>query len=315
MERCVRIADKRQQLAVGLISTVLTSSPVGCSTNDRTTQDDNAALTADRPPPDKSPPPSVSGDRYDIYLDTVLLFEIAASRFGSKLTPDAPIVVSPLDEQIDRQCARNVIYTAVRKYPIELLQKHVVEILVVREARSWGVDVAGLAFVNGTIIIAMYGDDRRMSDDLVEQTVHHELSSIFWHAGGELFPSDKWFAINPAGFRYQRISDSELQQMRGSVQTWDVLLIAQGFLHRYAQTGLEEDFNAIAAELFLNREQFWNIVSQSDALGSKVELAIVFYGRLHASLTKEYFQRLPSTSKTWPMRLRVDLPLLQPRNE
>ena len=81
--------------------------------------------------------------------------------------------------------------------------------------------------------------------------LHSEFSSILYRK--HRFPQDQWQRINVAGFSYPRSSLEFLDQ--GGLYGQDNGLLNQGFVVKYAQSSLENDFNMITDWLFTRPTQ------------------------------------------------------------
>jgi hypothetical protein len=57
------------------------------------------------------------------------------------------------------------------------------------------------------------------------------------------------------------------------------------------------DFSEIAAELFLNRDEFWDWVVKYPKVQAKVTIAIDLYRTMSDEFSEEYFRALPNTGR------------------
>src|SRR5262249_49813064 len=102
---------------------------------------------------------------------------------------------------------------------------------------------------------------------------HSEFSSILFH--NHPFPWDRWQKVNVAGFSYPRSSLAFLDQRELYGQ--DNRLLNQGFVVKYAQSSLENDFNMITDWLFTRPSQLSTLADKYRRIGAKQDLAVRFY--------------------------------------
>ncbi len=72
-------------------------------------------------------------------------------------------------------------------------------------------------------------------------------------------------------------------------QKFDPQLNDKGFLHQYANSDMENDFNSFAENLFYPASEFYNIVGEYEKLNQKLEIIIEFYHSIDKTFTKGYF--------------------------
>ena len=65
-----------------------------------------------------------------------------------------------------------------------------------------------------------------------------------------------------------------------------------GFIEQHSQATLEDDFNAIAGELFMGDARFWELVALMPKIRAKVNIAITFYSKIDPSFSESYFRSL-----------------------
>jgi hypothetical protein len=103
--------------------------------------------------------------------------------------------------------------------------------------------------------------------------MHAEFSSILLKNYG--FPSDEWQAINKPSWRYFG-SGSEMLGEKGLYDQTEELL-AEGFLSRYSQASLEEDFNVFADWVFTKPDRLRELASTYERIRKKYQVVIKFY--------------------------------------
>lgn len=109
-------------------------------------------------------------------------------------------------------------------------------------------------------------------------TMHSELSSILIHRFG--LSKNKWIAVNVRGWRYFGSGFGMLGQKKLLVGT--AFLWQRGFLVKYSQASLEDDFNQFASWLFASREDLERLAKKYPRIRGKYELTKAFYRRIKA---------------------------------
>jgi hypothetical protein len=142
------------------------------------------------------------------------------------------------------------------------------------------------------LYLANNGSSQGYTDLYLEQTFHHEFSSILYRNHPAVFRESEWLRTNSPGFAY---TDPEngvgaIRDNRSS-QDFDTVLCKQGLLTQYASSGIENDLNTIAQNLFSPSPGFWDIVDRYPRIRRKVRLLIGFYNRLHPIFTVTYFRK------------------------
>lgn len=188
---------------------------------------------------------------------------------------------------------------AAGKYPPAIIHTALDRAYVVSRVAASGVWAGGLSSHNRIYLVPVIIRgviDREES----ERGFHHEFSSVIMRTYEQMFPTDAWKACNPPGHAYDR--DVTKGTKSGASDTiLDPETAPLGFINAYATYNLEDDFNCISAELFLNRPEFWAFVDRFPKVHAKVDLAIEFYTRIDPRMTKEFFLSLPriDTHRLW----------------
>ena len=76
-----------------------------------------------------------------------------------------------------------------------------------------------------------------------------------------------------------------------SSQDLDTLLCEKGFITQYAYSGLENDLNTVAQNLFKPDEGFWETVDKYPRIRQKVKLLIAFYNKTRSYFHRKLFQK------------------------
>ena len=131
------------------------------------------------------------------------------------------------------------------------------------------------------------------NDLYMEQTFHHEYSSILYRNYPSFIDEEAWKEANITGFDYND-PENGVGAIRNneSSQDLDTALCKKGFLTQYSLSGIENDINTFAQNIFSPSAGFWKIVDQYPRIKRKVKLLIDFYNRIDPLFTVEYFKNL-----------------------
>jgi hypothetical protein len=113
-----------------------------------------------------------------------------------KTNPKIGCVIEPADRHSARLALEGV-REALAKYPPRLIRQYLKAVFIPGTLKLHNIDVGGTFFESFIFVSAIPAWD--YSAPLAyEQTLHHELSSIF--KAGAPFPVSKWRAVNKADF-------------------------------------------------------------------------------------------------------------------
>jgi hypothetical protein len=198
----------------------------------------------------------------------------------------------PIDKaEISRSI--KVFRKCMAKYPAEILKKHLKKVYVVKSLTFYGnVGFGGTYSIDkSALYISNNGVAQGYTNNYLEQTFHHEFSSILLEKYANFFNKTNWQAINGKDFKYGSGGVAAIQDNQSST-SFDEVSNQKGFLCQYAQSDLEEDFNMFAENLFKARPKFWKIVAEYPKLTQKLTLLIKFYQSISPSFTLEYFKKI-----------------------
>lgn len=193
-------------------------------------------------------------------------------------------------KEVDRSLV--IVTKALRKYPASTLQKELRTVYFVKSLEFFGVAYGGTNS-NDALYLANNGASMGFTDLYLEQTFHHEYSSILYRNHTSWFDEKGWTAINPSGFIYND-PENGVGAIRNnaSSQELDTLLCKKGFLTQYSQSSLENDLNTFAQNLFSPSEGFWEIADKYPAIRRKMKLLVSFYNQIDPAFTEDYFRSL-----------------------
>lgn len=220
-------------------------------------------------------------DRTGIYLH----FNIDKETFPQNwLNEDINAKGLPLDSS-EVQRSLRIINKALAKYPAALIKSNLTKIYVLKSIEFYGIGFGG-TYASDVIYIANDGANNGFTDIFIEETFHHEFSSILLRNYPDSVLKMNWLKINP--IKYGKGGVQALKDSLDS-QAIDSSFNRKGFLHQYATSDFENDFNAFAERLFAPTDQFYKILEKYPKLSQKFNLILAFYQKLAPIFTQEYF--------------------------
>lgn len=187
---------------------------------------------------------------------------------------------------------KKIAIRAFRKYPGALLRSELSDVYFLRAMRFYGVGYGGTNS-NDALYLSDNGEASGYTDFYLEQTFHHEFSSILYRNHPRYFDEKEWIAANFPGSSYNDPENGVgAIRNRESSQELDTLRCAKGFLTQYAGSGLENDINTFAQNLFCPGPGFWDIADRYPRIKTKLAVLVRFYNRLNPVFTETYFREL-----------------------
>lgn len=192
-------------------------------------------------------------------------------------------------EEISR--TKPIMIKALKKYPVSVLDSNLKAVYFLKSMKFYNVGFGG---TNSTDTLYLTDDGNAMgfTDSYLEQTFHHEFSSVLFRNYPSLLDTVEWKKANVPGFDY---NDPEAGvgaiRKNQSSQDADTALCKKGFLTQYAYSSLENDVNTLAQNLFRPGAGFWTIVYHYRGIRKKVTLLIHFYHSINAVFTEQYFRQ------------------------
>lgn len=198
-------------------------------------------------------------------------------------------------EQIDAsetERTKRVMAAALSKYPEELLQVSLRAVYFLKTMSMYNVGFGGTNSTDA-VYLTNNGAETGYTDFYLEQTLHHEYSSILFRNYPSLLDTIAWKEANIAGFDY---NDPEAGvgaiRKNQTSQDIDTALCRVGFLTQYAYSDMENDINTIAQNLFKPSPGFWNVVNEYPRIREKVRILMNFYNRLSRKFTPGFFMKM-----------------------
>jgi hypothetical protein len=187
----------------------------------------------------------------------------------------------------ERRRSGNILKIALSKYPISVIKENLTKIYVLKFLKFYNVPYGGTNS-NDIVYLTNRGEDEGYTDLYLEQTFHHEFSSILLRNSSDLFFNTKWESVNNDDFVYGNGGVQAIYEDQASL-IFEEIYHEQGFLHQYAMSDVENDFNSIAENLFCPHPQFWEIYESYPQIRLKTELTIKLYHSINEEFNKDYF--------------------------
>jgi len=188
------------------------------------------------------------------------------------------------------QRSKQVAVAALNKYSTTLLEYNLKTVYFLKSMQFFGVGYGG---TNSTDALYMTNNGIAMgyTNRYIEQTFHHEFSSILFRNYIRFFDTTAWKRANDPTFDYND-PESGVGSIRTgrSSQVLDRALARYGFLTEYSMSSLENDLNTLAQNLFLPDSDFWKIVDGYPRIKIKVGLLILFYSQIDHRYSESYFR-------------------------
>ncbi|MCB9189939.1 MAG: hypothetical protein H6600_08920 [Flavobacteriales bacterium] len=192
-----------------------------------------------------------------------------------------------LDTSEIERSKRNVL-AALKKYPIEFLQKNLKGIYVLKSIEFFGQKFGGTNS-SDIVYIANNGVSMGYTNFYLEKSFHHEFSSILLRNYPSLLDKSKWAEKN--GISYGAGGVQALKNNTDSQSLQDKWA-SKGFLHEYACSSQENDFNAFAENIFNPDKDFYNQVEKFEVLKHKFDMIIDFYAHLDPWFSRNFFEMI-----------------------
>jgi hypothetical protein len=194
----------------------------------------------------------------------------------------------PLDTS-EYERSKKMALKALNKYPVDVIKKNLVKICFVHRMEFFGVSYGGTNS-NNVVYLSNRGVKEGYTDEWLEQTFHHEFSSILWRNFKFLFDEKSWLANNDS-IHYGKSGKDAIKTGKDSKQ-FDFELNKRGVLTEYSMASLEEDVNVFSENLFRCTKGFWELGNIHERIKNKTRLIIQFYHGINPFFTEEYFRKI-----------------------
>ena len=194
-------------------------------------------------------------------------------------------------EREEEKRSKAAVVKALVKYPQQVIQNNLRAVYVLRSLNFYNVGF-GATYYENKLYLANDGLLMGYSDLFIEQSFHHEFSSILYFNYKKDFNEWAWKQCNPTGFTYHDEETGGVAALKNNEDGTDFASYynAQGFIDQYAQSSLENDINELAQQLFSPDPGFWIMVDKYPPLRKKTRLLIGFYNKIDPAFTFEYFK-------------------------
>ena len=182
-----------------------------------------------------------------------------------------------------------VLSAALEKYPVHVIKRHLAELYIFGKLEFFNQGYAG-TYSENILYLANEGIEEGYSNGFIEQSFHHEFSSMLWYANQELLDTTEWKKLNKMEY-----GDGGIQALIDDTDSpeFDEDYNERGFLFQYAASDLENDINSFAENLFAPTLEFRDALKKHPVLRKKMAMLIAFYTALDPSLNSSFFAELP----------------------
>lgn len=187
-----------------------------------------------------------------------------------------------------------VVQTALAKYPATFLKKNLNTIYCLKKLYFFGVPFGATYFdKTKALYIANNGRRNGYTNRYIEQSIHHEFSSLLYLANKSKLDEKAWAACNPKDFIYTDDKGGGVTAIKNNADGtyFSDYYNKQGFLDQYSQTTLENDINQIAQQIFCPDPQYKSLLEKYPQLKAKHNLLIAFYTKLDSTFNAAYFAK------------------------
>lgn len=188
--------------------------------------------------------------------------------------------------------SQEIIARALKKYPVAVLHKELASVYFLRSMKFYDVSYGGTNSTDA-VYITNNGIAAGYTENYLEQTFHHEFSSILFRNHTNLLDTTEWKKNNNEGFDYND-PENGVGSIRNnqSSQNIDTELCKQGFLTQYAMSSMENDINTFAQNIFCPSKEFRLAVEKYPHIKNKMLLLINFYHQINPEFTEDFFSNI-----------------------
>jgi len=195
-------------------------------------------------------------------------------------------------ENGERMRCKLLTIKALDKYPADVLKLNLKSVYWLKKMSFYGVEYGGTNS-NSAVYLTNDGANLGYTDNYLEQTFHHEFSSILFRNYPSLFDSIAWKSVNEKSFIYNDPEDGVgAIRNNASSQDLDTAICRRGLLTQYSMSSIENDVNTFAQNLFAASEGFWDLMTKYPRIRMKVYILIRFYNKINPLFTEQYFRRI-----------------------
>jgi len=177
--------------------------------------------------------------------------------------------------QINLNRLIQILSRELNKYPIDIIKRNLSDIYLFKSLSFYGVQYGGTS-INTSIYLTGGSVIEGYDNIYFASLFHHEMSSIFYRAYP--FPKETWSSINSENFFYADSNSQVLEAIVKGNESGDKTRFYQkGFISKYGQSTLENDFNLYAEMIFIHPQQLKRLSDKYPRVRQKFELIKHFY--------------------------------------
>jgi hypothetical protein len=191
-------------------------------------------------------------------------------------------------EEVER--VLEILERCIAKYPEAIVKENLNRVYVLNSLQFFGTSYGG-TYTSDAVFLSDKGEHRGYTDTYIEKLFHAEFSSVLYKNYADQFDHEAWAAACIEGFEY---GAGGMQALKTG-QSSEAFLYQHnelGFLNKYAQSSMENDFNSFAKNVFCPSPDFWQLTESYDGLGKKLALIIAFYQGIDPQFNAAFFEGL-----------------------
>ena len=230
-------------------------------------------------------------------VDTTIRKVYIGFAYSTDIFPESwrPEPISGSGHPIERgeiQRSKTIIAKALSKYPDIIFEDNLKAVYFLKDMKFFDVAYGGTNSPSA-VYLTNQGVASGYTDKYLEQTFHHEFSSILFRNHPSFLDTNAWKGANAFNFTYND-PENGVGAIRNnqSSQELDSVLCLKGVLTQYGGSSIENDVNTFAQNLFCPEKNFWNYVDRFPRIKQKANLLINFYSRISAVYTEQYFRKM-----------------------
>ena len=172
-----------------------------------------------------------------------------------------------------------IIEEFLSKYPKRVLLINLSDIYLLGKLEFYSKSYVATANKSGLALYIKSGEESKgFSELFLQGTMHSQFSSILLSNYSYLFPTEAWEAANASGWQY--IGTQE-EILGGKAYKQSEELLSRGFLVKYSQSSLENDFRMFANWIFTRPKQVQELASSHSRINEKYKLVKQFYDNIN----------------------------------
>ncbi|MBI3897633.1 MAG: hypothetical protein HY308_04960 [Gammaproteobacteria bacterium] len=183
--------------------------------------------------------------------------------------------VSPLENDVGLSQMIHALSLSLKKYPADLIRKELKGLVFLEKLTTDGIHTAGTYTSTQRIVIVRTGDGIADSVEQLQETFHHEFSSLLKNSYN--FSEQDWQRASGKNFSYQLENDPYSFVSKLTEYPADETLYQRGLVEFYGETGLENDFNTYAQVIFTHPQQMRVLIRQYPVIRDKYAVFKRFY--------------------------------------